>query len=57
MLTFAGTPVVMANASQALRAHADPRWHWTRSNDEDGLAEAIRALVFQNSDKRSSGVP
>ncbi len=57
MLTFAGTAVVMGNASQALRAHADARWHWTGSNDEEGLATAIRTLVFQNSDKRSSDVP
>jgi hypothetical protein len=57
MLTFAGTPVVMGNASRALRAHADPRWHWTGSNDEGGLAAAIRALVFHHSDKRSSEVP
>jgi hypothetical protein len=57
MLTFAGTPVVMGNASQALRAHAHGRWHWTGSNDEGGLATAIRALVFHNTDKRSSEVP
>jgi Cof subfamily protein (haloacid dehalogenase superfamily) len=46
MLTFAGTAVVMGNASRALTARADPRWHRTASNDEDGLAAAIRALAI-----------
>ena len=42
MLTFAGTAVIMGNASGALRARADSRWHQTGSNDEGGLATAIR---------------
>ncbi len=45
MLTFAGTAVIMGNASGALLARADSRWHRTGSNDEDGLATAIRALA------------
>jgi hydroxymethylpyrimidine pyrophosphatase-like HAD family hydrolase len=45
MLAFAGTAVVMGNASAALNARADARWHRTASNDEDGLATAIRALT------------
>jgi hypothetical protein len=46
MLTFAGTAVIMGNASGALRARADARWHQTGSNDEDGLATAIRDLAL-----------
>ena len=45
MLTFAGTAVIMGNASGALQARADARWHQTGSNDEGGLATAIRALA------------
>jgi Cof subfamily protein (haloacid dehalogenase superfamily) len=48
MLTFAGTAVMMANASDALRQRADARWHSTSSNDEDGLAKAIRALALKS---------
>jgi Cof subfamily protein (haloacid dehalogenase superfamily) len=48
MLTFAGTAVMMANASQALRQRADKRWHSTASNDDDGLADAIRALALKS---------
>ncbi len=46
MLTFAGTAVIMGNASGALRARADARWHQTGSNDEGGLATAIRRLAL-----------
>lgn len=46
MLTFAGTAVVMGNASRALKERADPRWHVTASNDDDGLAKAIRSFVL-----------
>jgi hydroxymethylpyrimidine pyrophosphatase-like HAD family hydrolase len=45
MLDFAGTAVVMANAADALKTRG---YHVTGSNDEGGLAEAIRqhALKF-----------
>jgi Cof subfamily protein (haloacid dehalogenase superfamily) len=46
MLTFAGTAVVMGNASGALREKIRPEWHVTGTNDEDGLAHAIRRLAF-----------
>jgi Cof subfamily protein (haloacid dehalogenase superfamily) len=39
MLDFAGTAVVMANATDALKTRG---YHVTGSNDEGGLAEAIR---------------
>jgi Cof subfamily protein (haloacid dehalogenase superfamily) len=39
MLDFAGTAVVMANATDALKSRG---YHLTASNDEGGLAEAIR---------------
>lgn len=39
MLEYAGVPVVMANAVEGL---AQPGWHVTGSNDEAGLAQAIR---------------
>ncbi len=42
MLDFAGTAVVMDNATDALKARGYLR---TGSNDEGGLAEAIRALI------------
>jgi Cof subfamily protein (haloacid dehalogenase superfamily) len=45
MLAYAGTPVVMGNASGALKARADRQWHVTASNDEDGLAKAIRTFI------------
>jgi len=43
MLEFAGVPVVMGNAVPALK-HLG--WYVTRSHDEGGLAEAIRALAL-----------
>ena len=46
MLTFAGTAVMMGNASRALKARADTRWHQTVSNDEGGLAIAVRRLAI-----------
>lgn len=39
MLEYAGVPVVMANAVEGLK---QPGWHVAGSNDEAGLAEAIR---------------
>ncbi|MCS6874511.1 MAG: Cof-type HAD-IIB family hydrolase [Pyrinomonadaceae bacterium] len=44
MLEFAGTPVVMANASRELIE--DGRFHCTLSNDEDGVALAIEKFIF-----------
>jgi 5-amino-6-(5-phospho-D-ribitylamino)uracil phosphatase len=44
MLQFAGHAVVMANCSQGLHRSG---WSMTRSNDEDGVAEAIRAHVLR----------
>jgi Cof subfamily protein (haloacid dehalogenase superfamily) len=43
MLSWAGTPVVMGNATADLRAGAR---HVTATNDECGVAEAIRALAL-----------
>ncbi len=43
MLSYAGVSVAMANASQQARAAAK---HLTLSNDEDGVAYAIRTLCF-----------
>ena len=43
MLEFAGTPVVMANAVDALKERG---WHMTGHQDEAGLAEAIRRFVL-----------
>ncbi|HVC20969.1 MAG TPA: Cof-type HAD-IIB family hydrolase [Vicinamibacterales bacterium] len=43
MLAFAGVPVVMGNASPALKASG---WHVAPSNDEAGLASAILAFAL-----------
>jgi 5-amino-6-(5-phospho-D-ribitylamino)uracil phosphatase len=43
MLEFAGTAVVMGNASAAMQARG---FHLTASNDEDGLADSIRRFVL-----------
>jgi Cof subfamily protein (haloacid dehalogenase superfamily) len=43
MLEFAGTAVVMGNASAAMQARG---FHLTASNDEDGLADTIRRFVL-----------
>jgi len=43
MLEFAGTPVVMGNACAELKARG---WPVTASNDEGGLAEAIRQFAL-----------
>jgi hydroxymethylpyrimidine pyrophosphatase-like HAD family hydrolase len=43
MLEFAGTAVVMGNASPAVQARG---FHLTASNDEDGLADAIRRFIL-----------
>ncbi len=49
MLEFAGTPVVMGNAADALK---DRGWHLAASNDEAGLASAIARFAL---DGRHSG--
>jgi hypothetical protein len=43
MLQFAGIPVVMGNAADALKQHG---FHVTASNDEDGLAAAIHRFIL-----------
>ena len=43
MLDFAGTAVVMGNATDALKSRG---YHLTGSNDEAGLAEAIRRYAL-----------
>ncbi len=45
MLQFAGVPVVMGNAAPALRPHVNG-WHVTRTNDEAGVAAAIREHIL-----------
>lgn len=44
MLEFAGTPVVMGNASDELKAR--PGFHTTLNNDEHGVAEAIKTFIL-----------
>ena len=44
MLQFAGRPVLMANSSPGL---AREGWAVTRSNDQDGVAEAIESYVLR----------
>jgi Cof subfamily protein (haloacid dehalogenase superfamily) len=45
MLQFAGVPVVMGNAVEALRSRG---WHETATHDEAGVAQAIRRLALGN---------
>lgn len=45
MLEYAGTPVVMQNAEEALRQVS--RFNKTASNDEDGVAVAIERFILQ----------
>lgn len=45
MLQFAGLPIVMGNAASSLRVHADG-WRLTRTNDEAGVAAAIREHIL-----------
>ncbi len=42
MLEFAGTPVIMGNACEELRANG---WHVTCSHDEHGVARAIEQFI------------
>jgi hypothetical protein len=44
MLSFAGIPVVMGNGVPELLSRG---WHITRSNDEDGVAEAINQFALR----------
>jgi len=44
MLSFAGIPVVMENGVPELKTRG---WHVTRSNDEDGVAEAISQFALR----------
>ena len=43
MLDFAGTAVVMGNATDALKSRG---YHLTGTNDEGGLAAAIRLFAL-----------
>jgi Cof subfamily protein (haloacid dehalogenase superfamily) len=48
MLEYAGRAVVMANASEEIRALARRRgWELTASNDDDGVARAIEEVLRQ----------
>lgn len=44
MLSFAGIPVVMGNCVPELRCRG---WHVTSSNDQDGVAEAIKRFALR----------
>jgi Cof subfamily protein (haloacid dehalogenase superfamily) len=44
MLQMAGCPVIMGNSTPGL---ASDGWHVTQSNDDDGVAGAIHALVLK----------
>jgi len=44
MLSFAGIPVVMGNSVPELKERG---WHVTRSNDDDGVAEAITQFALR----------
>jgi len=43
MLEFAGLPIVMGNCVDILKSHG---WRVTLSNDESGVAEAIRCYAL-----------
>lgn len=45
MLEFAGLPIVMGNAASSLRERADG-WRFTGTNDEAGVASAIREHIL-----------
>jgi Cof subfamily protein (haloacid dehalogenase superfamily) len=49
MLQYAGLPVVMGNGVAALKEHA---WATTLTNDECGVAHAIRKYVLETSEVR-----
>jgi hypothetical protein len=53
MLEYAGRPVVMANANAEVLALAEIRgWQRTASNDDDGVALAIEALLHRQGGTR-----
>lgn len=52
MLEFAGTPVVMQNAVDGLKARG---WHVTGHQDEAGLAQAIRTLALGSAELPGTG--
>jgi Cof subfamily protein (haloacid dehalogenase superfamily) len=57
MLEYAGQAVVMANASAEMLNLADERgWSVTRSNDEDGVAEALGQLLHPVQGEQLSGL-
>jgi Cof subfamily protein (haloacid dehalogenase superfamily) len=45
MLRFAGLPIIMGNAAPSLRVHANG-WRFTGTNDEGGVATAIREHIL-----------
>ena len=45
MLEYAGRPVVMGNSVEGLKSQG---WAVTLSNDENGLAEAIRRYALNS---------
>ena len=45
MLEFAGTAVVMGNAADAVKQSR--AFHLTATNDEGGLADAIRRFILE----------
>ena len=49
MLAFAGRPVVMGNAVEAL---GEPGWEITATHDECGLADAIDKVIPNGPDAR-----
>ena len=49
MLEFAGVPVIMGNAVNALRGRG---WRETATHDEAGVAQAIRRLVLNGAGER-----
>ena len=48
MLDYAGLPVIMGNSPDALKSFG---WKTTRSNDECGVAEAIRRYILNDKQK------
>jgi Cof subfamily protein (haloacid dehalogenase superfamily) len=58
MLEYAGRSVVMANASEEVRALARLRgWELTASNDDDGVALAVEEVVRQKTQDAEGNVP
>jgi Cof subfamily protein (haloacid dehalogenase superfamily) len=57
MLEYAGRSVVMANASQEVRDLAQLRgWDLTASNDDDGVALAIEAVLREQEETQDAGI-